>query len=190
MIYFITAGNNQYIKIGYAADPAERIKQLQTGNAERLKLIAATMGSKDDERRLHEKWHYAQRQGEWFSTMEDIRWFATRYGMTLPHTRNDGAKLYNYFVELSEQEPDLRRLWFDIASVVDYQERAWFCANDVWYGDNGYSGFKPRLEKLVGWYSRSAHPAIRSRDVWERSYRFLYGMLPNCRRCSCISGGK
>lgn len=68
MIYFIRNQTSGAIKIGYTAgDPATRMRQLQTGHADRLELICSTPGEVADERKLHETFAVSRIGGEWFN---------------------------------------------------------------------------------------------------------------------------
>jgi len=53
-------------KIGYSRDPMGRLKSLQTGNSDRLKLVAMWEGTQADERALHERYRNQRLEGEWF----------------------------------------------------------------------------------------------------------------------------
>lgn len=68
-IYVIgTQGNLQ--KIGYAADPAKRLAQLQTGNPEKLflhyKIPVPDTRARLVEQRIHKEINYKRTMGEWF----------------------------------------------------------------------------------------------------------------------------
>lgn len=66
MIYFIQAGENGPIKIGVAIDVASRMSFLQSGNAEKLRLIGTMPGSYDEEKCLHRLAWKDRIRGEWF----------------------------------------------------------------------------------------------------------------------------
>lgn len=66
-LYFIQSDKTGRIKIGRAKDPHKRIRELQTGNAEQLKLIAYFEGWAWRERKLHALLKDFRLQGEWFS---------------------------------------------------------------------------------------------------------------------------
>ena len=53
-LYFIQSDFTGMIKIGRSKDPQKRLKQLQTGNPNRLKLIASFKGKGEEEKYLHE----------------------------------------------------------------------------------------------------------------------------------------
>ena len=55
------------IKIGRSKDPQKRLKQLQTGNPNRLKLIASFDGLGWQEKLIHERLKSYRLKGEWFS---------------------------------------------------------------------------------------------------------------------------
>jgi len=65
MIYFIVAGC-KYVKIGYSCNPHDRLKELQTGNPHKLKLIATIPGLYNTEKELHSVFSPFKMEGEWF----------------------------------------------------------------------------------------------------------------------------
>lgn len=72
-LYFIELGAGGPIKIGYTAShAAKRMKQLQTGQPERLSLLGTIPGSLDDEGSLHEELRGYRVGGEWFRRCAEI----------------------------------------------------------------------------------------------------------------------
>lgn len=65
MIYFLRAG--EYVKIGYSADPAQRVADFQTANPIDLEIIAVHHGSRREEAMLHRKFAAHRVRGEWFA---------------------------------------------------------------------------------------------------------------------------
>lgn len=65
-IYFIQAGSQGAIKIGWAKDPAKRIRTLQTSQHQKLKMLGAIPGTLKDEQALHRRFADARLNGEWF----------------------------------------------------------------------------------------------------------------------------
>ena len=65
MIYFIVAGH-KFVKIGYSSNPEERLKELQTGNPHKLKLMATMPGLFATESELHSTFSHLKMEGEWF----------------------------------------------------------------------------------------------------------------------------
>ena len=66
-VYLIRNNDSKY-KIGIATNPNKRIKQLQTGNSDELKIIE-TYKSKNAskiETTLHNQYSFKRKIGEWF----------------------------------------------------------------------------------------------------------------------------
>ncbi len=67
MIYFAQADGTDLVKIGCTAgDPTKRLRELQTGCPQPLKLIAAVDGGEADEARWHRDFAADRVNGEWF----------------------------------------------------------------------------------------------------------------------------
>jgi hypothetical protein len=65
-LYFIQSRATGYIKIGRSKDPHKRLKALQTGSPNELRLVAYFQGLGWRERVLHERLARWRVQGEWF----------------------------------------------------------------------------------------------------------------------------
>lgn len=66
VVYFIKNPRG-HVKIGLTKNRiASRLKNIQTGSAEKLELIAAVSGAIELERRLHERFAVRRLSGEWF----------------------------------------------------------------------------------------------------------------------------
>lgn len=73
MIYYIACTATERLKIGYTrGEPEVRLKQLQTGSASDLRLMAYHHGTLDDERQIHAKFAHQRHRGEWFQMSEDL----------------------------------------------------------------------------------------------------------------------
>lgn len=67
VIYFIHALESDMVKIGFTAgDPAARLAKLQTGNHQKLELLATIDGNEADEAKWHERFKADRSTGEWF----------------------------------------------------------------------------------------------------------------------------
>lgn len=72
------------IKVGVAANPHRRLRQLQTGNSNRLHLLATLqpLNARQTEAALHRKYRHYRRSGEWFelpgAVVEDLLQTARR----------------------------------------------------------------------------------------------------------------
>lgn len=71
-VYFIRRGTSRVVKIGVAKDPWKRLRQLQTGSADRLKIVAVMPGTPADERALHRRFADLRLGGEWFRMSPEI----------------------------------------------------------------------------------------------------------------------
>lgn len=65
-LYFIQERSTGMIKIGRSKDPKRRLKTLQTGNANELRLVCYLEGLGWRERDLHEALKKWRTSGEWF----------------------------------------------------------------------------------------------------------------------------
>ena len=80
------------------------------------------------------------------------------------------------FSELCLVESRLRELLQDAQAT---NAGRMFCANQVWE-----SGFRDRLDDLVGFHARKA--SLRSWAAHDVARRVIYSALPDCRGCSCF----
>jgi len=73
-VYLIKSLENGYYKIGMSKNPIKRIKQLQTGNSSKLKLIETyqTEYASHIEKTLHRRYSYLRKEGEWFDFSIEI----------------------------------------------------------------------------------------------------------------------
>lgn len=65
-LYFIQSYKNGAIKIGRSNDPFKRLKQLQTGNQEKLHLVFYIENMGEKEKYLHNYLKEFRINGEWF----------------------------------------------------------------------------------------------------------------------------
>lgn len=66
VIYFVRAGEDGPVKIGYATDFAKRVSSLQVGNHLPLKLIRQVDGPRPAERWYHQRFSDCHIAREWF----------------------------------------------------------------------------------------------------------------------------
>jgi len=66
-VYFIRVGKDGPVKIGYAADAAIRLQQLQVCHPETLHLIRTIDGGSKGEAWLHDRFYHHRIRGEWFN---------------------------------------------------------------------------------------------------------------------------
>ena len=71
-IYFIQAGDDGPVKIGFATDVRARIKVIQTNSPEKLSLIRQIDGDVPVERWFHKQFNDRRLNGEWFSFCDEM----------------------------------------------------------------------------------------------------------------------
>lgn len=71
-IYFIQAGEDGPIKIGFSKDPDSRLRTLQTAHTAKLKMLHHQVGTKADEGRLHHRFKNIRIKGEWFEASPSL----------------------------------------------------------------------------------------------------------------------
>jgi hypothetical protein len=72
-VYFIQSGNSGPVKIGFAADPESRMRGLQTGHPEKLRILAVLRNvSQRMEKNLHSRFGHLRMHGEWFRPESDL----------------------------------------------------------------------------------------------------------------------
>lgn len=77
-VYIIQGDEGTPVKIGRAIDVRARLKGLQTGNPQELRVLAATPGAAYDEAEFHRHLKFSRVRGEWFEgPMVDVflDWF-------------------------------------------------------------------------------------------------------------------
>lgn len=65
-VYVIQAMGTNRIKIGFSVEPDKRIKELRTGSAQSLQILAKLPGTRETEKRLHRALAEYRQGGEWF----------------------------------------------------------------------------------------------------------------------------
>jgi len=72
MIYVIEAGDGGPVKIGVAVNPKSRLRELQTGNPEKLRLLAEVDLADEYERLAHVWLKEFRMEGEWFRRTPEV----------------------------------------------------------------------------------------------------------------------
>lgn len=72
-VYFILAPDQGYVKIGWTADPAERLRQLQRWSPAPLRFATCLGGGQLLERELHRFFAADRVHGEWFRLTARLR---------------------------------------------------------------------------------------------------------------------
>ena len=96
-VYFIGPTNGP-IKIGVTAgDPSHRVKGLQTGNPEKLAVIAKTRGGAALERAYHDIFSQNRLTGEWFKRTPQLEGLIKAYGGRLEPALGIGSNVDAFF---------------------------------------------------------------------------------------------
>lgn len=66
MVYFIQAGKDGPVKIGYSKSPTDRLQDLQVSNATELHIVRILDGNFDTEKALQKKFSSHWIRGEWY----------------------------------------------------------------------------------------------------------------------------
>lgn len=74
-VYFVQGVRGGPIKIGFAADPATRLAELQVGSNVRLRILCAVPAALNDERTMHARFKKDRLHGEWFSASGRLKRF-------------------------------------------------------------------------------------------------------------------
>jgi hypothetical protein len=72
VIYFIQRGANGPIKIGRAVEPEVRLRSLQTGNSEPLRILLTIPGTAKREAEIHAALAESRISGEWYRPTQQV----------------------------------------------------------------------------------------------------------------------
>jgi hypothetical protein len=86
-VYFVQAGTDGPVKIGFTTSPSLRLSAIQIGSAKRLRLVCAVPGGRCLEMALHKAFAGAQMSGEWFKPTPKL----VAMMAELAETNKDGA---------------------------------------------------------------------------------------------------
>lgn len=73
--YIVRSGDTGPVKIGHAESVADRIRALQTGHPEQLRLVRVIEGDGDIEGAFHERFKGHHIRGEWFQYVPEMASF-------------------------------------------------------------------------------------------------------------------
>jgi len=71
-VYFIQGESGGAIKIGLSNNPQNRLKVLQTGYPDTLKILAIVVGDIKKEKLFHKKYDHIRLNGEWFKPAKEL----------------------------------------------------------------------------------------------------------------------
>lgn len=168
-------------KIGVAKNPGKRLLELQTGNPQRLELIATSPGGTREEGLLHRAldgfWHH----GEWFGSPGEcfdgfFHFFPTvRIHVGSLCGRPPGEAIHRV-LRLD------RSIAATIAVSFDVEQKARCSVREF------YANIKPEIVRSVGMGRLYAEDEwLKSSEAYDAVCNACYAALPPCREavCSC-----
>ena len=87
-VYFIQAGENGPVKIGFSAKPSLRFNKVAADNPEVIRVLGIMDGGKDVEREIHDRFAAHRQRGEWFAPDAGIVAFASTLARPSPKPRH------------------------------------------------------------------------------------------------------
>jgi hypothetical protein len=72
VVYFVQAGDDGPVKIGYASDFLKRLSALQTGCPDQLRVLGMFPGGPSEEKELHTRLNMHRMRGEWFAPSDTV----------------------------------------------------------------------------------------------------------------------
>lgn len=103
-VYFAQAQNSKAVKIGKSNDPVARVKLLQIGSPEPLKIIYIGYGGYEAESSFHREFSASHLHGEWFSYEPEISTFVREAKEAREYARKWRAQKEVERLEDEEQE--------------------------------------------------------------------------------------
>lgn len=93
-VYFVEAETSRLIKIGVARDMTERLRGLQTGSPDKLRVIALIRTADPErlEQVLHLEFRDTRQHGEWFKPSPELVALIATRGRTLKQDEQDQHK--------------------------------------------------------------------------------------------------
>jgi hypothetical protein len=113
--YFIQAGVDGPVKIGIAEDVEERLKQLQTGCPDDLRLIGRIHGNCESD--LHGRFERLRLRGEWFKPDVRLMAFIVEHAESCGHVEALVLAAKNVIRAFDGMADEVREMWFSVATA-------------------------------------------------------------------------
>lgn len=86
-VYIIQSLDEGYYKIGVSKHPHNRLKQLQTGNSSKLKLVEVYQSeyAHSIEKTMHRRYSTFRKEGEWFELSLENEWSFIKECKSIEH---------------------------------------------------------------------------------------------------------
>lgn len=113
--YFIQAGTDGPVKIGVAQDVEKRIKELQTGCPDDLRLIGRIQGNCESE--LHKRFSQFRLRGEWFNPDIRLLAFIVENAESCGQVEGLIVAARNVIRAFDGMRNEISEMWFRVATV-------------------------------------------------------------------------
>lgn len=114
-VYIIKAGETEFVKIGWAVDPEQRLRELQCAHYEPLLIIRVLDGGPETEAWMHRRFCNRRKLGEWFIFDAEMLAVVPPHAIELrPQVSDPLADCLLTNRELAEKlsvTPELVRMW-------------------------------------------------------------------------------
>ena len=140
LIYAIRNTRTRSVKLGYSAEPARRVKGLQTATEDELVLEAYVHGQKKLEEAFHKALEHERVRGEWFngSGTETVVWFLR----LLEQRAEDEVKGREIFIAL---------LRFMDAPLADRTKLVEWMQSLDWEQPQDPDALAMKIDEIMGW---------------------------------------
>jgi len=120
-IYVIKSKERDEFKVGFSADPKQRLASLQTARADELELVYSFPGTVETERELHTLLAEFHIRGEWFTNYEEAKEII--FAVMSEPNDNINEKINNFMIMSSEyfDKEDESKNLFRLTMLVAYQ---------------------------------------------------------------------
>lgn len=144
--YFIQAGPDGPIKIGLAEDVEQRLKELQTGCPDDLRLIGRMDGN--HEKNLHQHFKQFWIRGEWFRPDVRIMAFIVEHAESCGKVESLVVAARNVVRAYEGMNEEISEMWMLVVSAFSFKGHCpWPHAKAF---DDGVMQLKRRLTELAG----------------------------------------
>jgi len=126
-VYFIRAGSDGPVKIGTAANPTNRMRELQTGSSLPLHLLRVVDGNRETESAYHARFEQHAIHGEWFSYTPEMDSLVIPYrpSESKPEYKKPAEKIIAAFGGLTKTA---QALGLPVTTVQGWKERGYIPA--------------------------------------------------------------
>lgn len=101
-VYLIQVGSEGAVKIGFAASTQRRLRALQTGNPDELRLLRTIEGGQREEKWLHKRFASQRLRGEWFRFSADMLTIDPAPRKPRPAVTSTAYRMETYLAQLDD----------------------------------------------------------------------------------------